>query len=329
MSRRVRRLSLLIGVALILFFAVVRCTPEKSVDFSEKTIPIEWLSEDELLVRTGNNYFIRDVNGALKPSELHPFYPLKSWGPQVETTPSANNPVWSEKVFSGEMHLRTDDYLEIAGEKHRVKRPWMGGRQRGMNQGFPSRGYIDFLTYLHLGKVGLLTFNNGTVQKVELPQEHVNNLSAPIVTADSVSRTLFAFQSRCVTEKNNKATCLRMAWWLSEDMEVKSSFLLPRDDLLFTKEKLSCFSCGCGCYTQEDVYAVGGKAYFHVSGFPLATSKRGLYKVVFDGSGEAKWQQEIKGRIESPLAFSPSGCKVAYFQVSRFGDSLEVKDLCS
>ena len=84
------------------------------------------------------------------------------------------------------------------------------------------------------------------------------------------------------------------------------------------------------CYeiTQEDIYAVNGEAFFLYSGFPLTASQRGLYRVANLGSGRTEWIHEIEGRIEPPLAFSPSGCKVAYFRVSRLGDSLQVKNLC-
>ena len=73
---------------------------------------------------------------------------------------------------------------------------------------------------------------------------------------------------------------------------------------------------------------VGEQVFFHFAGFPIKTSKRGLYRVVDIGSGKTEWHHEIKGRMEPPLAFSPSGCKVAYFRVSRFGNELQVQNLC-
>ncbi|MTI15940.1 hypothetical protein E1162_01665 [Rhodobacteraceae bacterium RKSG542] len=197
----------------------------------------------------------------------------------------------------------------------------------GINQGLPRGEYLDFYTYLHLGKIGLVTFPNASAKKIELPLQSVDNLSPPAVKRDSISNDFLAFQTMCLRDDPDGA-CTRTAWWLDADLQVMSSFLLPNDDPFFTEEKFACFSCGCGCYTQEDVYAVNGEAFFLYSAFPLPKSQRGLYRVADLGAGRTEWVHEIKGRIEPPLAFSPSGCKVAYFRVSRFGDSLQVRNLC-
>jgi hypothetical protein len=327
LTKRIRKI-LTISLAILLpFFLIARCLPEKEVDLASKITPVRWISEDELLVRLDNEYFLYDQSGNLTPSEFDAAGTNVEKPLGIQMTPRSSSQIWSEKVYSGENHLRTDQYVEIDGDKHRVRKPWLRGRFDGYNQGFPKGEYLVFYTFLHKGKVGLVTFANTSVHKIELPLQNDDNLSSPVLKRDSVTGQFLAFQTMCLRDDPD-GTCTRTAWWLDADLQVLSSFLLPNDDPLFVEEQFACFSCGCECYTQEDGYAVNGEAFFLYSGFPLPNSQRGLYRVVDLGEGRAKWAHEIKGRIEPPLAFSPSGCKVAYFRVSRFGDSLQFRNLC-
>jgi hypothetical protein len=327
LSKRIRSIRAVSIVVLLPVFFAVRCVPEKDVDLSTKVIPVQWINEDQLIVRVQNKYFVYDEQGNLIPSEFEAVDAVQNTPLRFRMTPSNSKQISSEETHNGEIHLRTDQYIEINGDEHGVREPWLGGRFVGFNQGFPRNEYIDSYTYLHQGKVGLVTFSDASVQKIELPLKNADNLSAPALKRDSVTGAFLAFQTMCLRDDPD-GLCTRTAWWLDDDLQVISSFLLPNDDPLFTEEKFSCFSCGCGCYTQEDVYAVKGEAYFLFSGFPLPTSQRGLYRVVEKAAGKTEWVHEIEGRIEPPLAFSPSGCKVAYFRVSRFGDSLQVRNLC-
>jgi hypothetical protein len=326
----IKRIRRILAIYLAIFLPIIliaRCVPEKEVDLATKITPVQWINEEELLVRMENKYFLYDPNGNLVPSQFDVAGAKVEEPLGIRITPRNSEQIWSEEVHSGKIHLRTDQYVRIDGDKYRVRKTWLKGRFFGMNQGFPRGEYLDFYTYLHLGKVGLVTFPNVSVQKIELPLQNGDNLSSPAVKRDSVTGKFLAFQTMCLRDGPD-GTCTRTAWWLDSDLQVISSFLLPNDDPLSTEEKFACFSCGCGCYTQEDVYAANGEAFFLYSGFPLTASKRGLYRVANLGSGRTEWIHEIEGRIEPPLAFSPSGCKVAYFRVSRLGDSIQVKNLC-
>lgn len=319
-----RRLATIAIVLALLALIITKCVPEKKVDLSSKVVPIAWINENSLLVRIGNDYFIRTENGELLPSRFDAVQPVSSAPLKFQLTIPE---IRDEEVASDGGLKKTDPYILMAGQKHRVERPDWNFRFYGYNQGFPRGEYVDFLTYLHLGRVGLVTSQNGKVQETELPLFNDQNRSPPGVKQDISGDKFFAFQTRCARD-DPEGTCTRTAWWLDSALKVRSSFLLPTHDPLFTEEKLSCFSCGCGCYTQEDVYAVNGQAFFLYSGFPLKWSQRGLYKVIEHDDGRSEWLQVIKGRVEPPLSFSPSGCRVAYFRVSRFGDRLEVRELC-
>lgn len=314
-TRRVITLTILLA---LLAFGVVSCIPENDVDQSTKVTPIEWLNEDELFVRIGNNYFTYDGQGDLAPSSFDAASSSNTRPLGVRLTPVRTNQIWGEDGH---------EYIELEGDKQRIGRPSYGSDRYGMNQGFPREEFVDFYVYRHLGKVGLVTFDEPEGRKTELPIQHASNTSTPVVKRDNASNMFFAFQNQC-SKNDADGTCTRSAWWISSDLEVTSSFLLPIEDPYFAEEKLSCFSCGCGCYTHQDVYVVNDQVFFHFAGFPIKNSKSGLYRVVDIGSGKTEWHHEIKGRMEPPLAFTPSGCKVAYFRVSRFGDELQVQNLC-
>jgi len=306
----------LFATALVL----VRCAPEKDVDISSKLVPVKWVSEEILIARRGGDLF--QFNGKkLKKINYDANLLTTASIPELFNKPNQNTIFFTEQD-----KYRSHQYINIEGEKHRVRRGY-SRRALGMNQGFPKFESIEFYSYHHLGEIGLLTFRDDHVQKRHLPLSYKGNQSAPIVIPNQLSNMFFAYQSGCSSE-GIKGICYRSGWVLDKDLVVQSHFQLPADDILYVKEKLSCFSCGCGCYTQEQAYAVGDKVYMHIAGFPIKDSKRGLYQIVGLKDGETEWKQVIKGRIEPPLAFSPSGCMVAYYKVSYFGDNLKVKNFC-
>lgn len=314
-----RKLISFVIVVSALAFGVVSCIPEKAVDRETQITPVRWLSEDELLVRIANNYFIRDDAGALSPSSFDAASSVKTLPLSIRLSPVRPNQIWREDGH---------EYIELDGEKHRIaKQSYLSDRYGG-NQGFPREEFVDFYRFRHLGEVGLVTFDDPDGRKTELPLQYDGNSSTPVVKLDRTTNMFFAFQNSCGKD-DAVGECTRSAWWINSNMEVVSSFLLPIDDPYSTREKLACFSCGCGCYTHQDVYVVDGQVFFHFAGFPIKNARQGLYRVVKAAPGQSEWRHEIKGRIEPPLAFTPSGCRVAYFRVSRLGDELQVKELCN
>lgn len=306
------KLTIFFGLFVLL---VSQCNPEKQVSPSTKVIPLEWIDEDQLITRVDSSYAIRNRDGTVTPLRFADL-PRKS--------PSHLN--FDLTPPSGDQ-IKIGNYISVGDESLQTRAPNLQRRQYAMNQHFEPGEYLNVLTYLLNGEIGLIVFDQTGARKIALPLLDKQNRSAPIVVHDKRSGNFFAFQSGCSPD-DTPGSCSRSAWWLDSDLRVTSNFLLPKKDPLHIGEQLACFSCGCGCYTQEDVYAVNGTAYFQYSGFPLPTSQRGLYMLVAESDGSTKWKQVISGRIEPPLAFSPSGCKVAYFQVSWLGDSLKTTNIC-
>ncbi len=305
---------------LLLAFTIKNCVPEKAVESHSKLIPMFWVNESVFIVRQGAELF--RYGDSKLPEKISSAPPpiADAWDPQLPILPSDHKAFYNEGSRA---------YVTVNGEKHRVEnRKFL--RQNGFNQLFPPMKAVPFQTYAHLGKTGILTVQEGKAQKIELNIPRNGNWSGVSVVKDDHSKRFFAFQANCYLQ-DNTSNCQRNGWWLSQSLEVLSTVILPEKDLLYPSEDtntFSCFSCGCSCYTQENVYAVDGNIYFHIAGFPLSNTQRGLYKVNVSADGTTSWEQVIRGRIEPLLSFSPSGCKVAYMKVSRFGDKIDVTDLC-
>lgn len=120
--------------------------------------------------------------------------------------------------------------------------------------------------------------------------------------------------------------CPRKTQRLISDEESRYNLELPRRSFVEIKWGYSCFSCGCGCYAHLNFYVVGENIYAHVYGYPVVNKRRGVYRLNQTGTGP-HWKKIVSGRPQPPLAFSPSGEKVAYFEISRLGDSFVIADI--
>lgn len=140
----------------------------------------------------------------------------------------------------------------------------------------------------------------------------------------SLMQVLFV-QSACESDEN-EPPCTRKAQWLMADLKPLDIVELPSETLVKIKPGYKCFSCGCGCYAHQELYAEGGNIFAHVWGYPVVSESRGIYRLRQAPSGPY-WEKVISGRPQPPLAFSPSGSKVAYYELSRWGDQFVVADI--
>ncbi|WP_122073721.1 hypothetical protein [Pseudophaeobacter sp. EL27] len=117
--------------------------------------------------------------------------------------------------------------------------------------------------------------------------------------------------------------CRRKALWLTASLEPISDFEMPGESLLEIKNGYTCFSCGCGCNSHEELYVMGGEVFLHVWGYPVKNLTRGVYRLKQKSTGPA-WEKIISGRPQSPIAVSPNGRQIAYFELSRLGDQFRI-----
>ncbi|WP_157046574.1 hypothetical protein [Roseovarius sp. 217] len=313
-----RRVLVPLFLMLALVGLVSRCVPEKSIGMEEKATPLIWLDEHTYFYSQNNDVRALSIEDrSIRPTDKK----MPIWAhqaPQFDTEP----------IEPGQFFVQDNNtYSVIDGSKMRVI-PYQHWKRSGINQSFPRMEGISFNTYLHLGKVGLIVFEAGKPKLINLPLKLPDNRSAPFVVWDKHAGMFFAIQNGC-EYPNEDGSCQRTAWWLDRDLNLVQVVALPEEDLLFVEEKFSCFSCGCGCVTREDIYAVNGKVFFQVSGSPIPSSRRGLYELVQEADESTSWRQVIEGRVEPPMAFSPSGCHVAFYRVSYLGNALEEKNVCS
>lgn len=215
--------------------------------------------------------------------------------------------IYTKNFDSSEMHLRnlsTKD-SKAFGQNHFDK-------------------VFMFITDLKNGVI----FRKGKTQFViNLPNKGITARHSLFISYSSLKNEYFVYQEGCAY-KSPSNLCSRLGWWINTDFEVTETVVFPNENLLEVEESLSCFSCGCGCYTNEEIIINNGSVYAHIWGFPIPLKRRGLYKLTKDETGKYNWNHLVEGRLEAPIKFSPSGCKLIYFKVALLDDKLEITNIC-
>lgn len=189
---------------------------------------------------------------------------------------------------------------------------------------------IEGNLYLDRESAGLLHLRGKEITRHPFPRHSANSYqigwrlnSETIIWDRSLGRALLI--NKTCPSKNNRTPCRRKALWLTSSLEPLSTVEIPGDSLIKIKGGYSCFSCGCECYSHEAIYVENGTIYAHVWGYPVVNSVRGIYRLKQTENGP-KWEKIVSGRPQPPLAFSPEGNKVAFFEISRFGDEFRIAE---
>lgn len=184
--------------------------------------------------------------------------------------------------------------------------------------------------YLHDQPRGLTVLAGDRLSVQLFPAEMAKAMGASQGAAwgyllwDRAKQQALFVQNSCVAEGGKP--CTRKAIWLSPSLEALEMVELPSEPLIEIKAGYSCFSCGCGCYSHQALIAEGGEIYAHVWGYPVKNARRGIYRLAQTDEGPI-WEKIVSGRPQPPLAFSPDGRKVAYFELSRLGDRFKIADI--
>lgn len=116
-------------------------------------------------------------------------------------------------------------------------------------------------------------------------------------------------------DSTEKTWPIQAVWvTIKPDLLISNIFTIPagpwvRDYTTF--DHLTCFSCGCSCYSNMHLYAADGKIYALIWGKAVNKQHKGIYQLI-DGKNNLFWQQIANEDIKSELYFSPNGCKVVY-----------------
>lgn len=175
---------------------------------------------------------------------------------------------------------------------------------------------------------GLINIQGDGVTRHPFPSTYAATLNTglgfkggEIIWDRSLGRALFIYNT-CLGSQTGPG-CRRKGLWLTPELDPLSTIEMPGESLIRIKPGYTCFSCGCGCYSHEDIYAENGIIYAHVWGFPVVGSAQGIYRLLQTPSGP-EWEKIVSGRPYAPLAFSPQGDKVAYLELSRLGDEFRI-----
>ena len=217
----------------------------------------------------------------------------------------------------------------IDGERYLLRLPSSShGGDRGSvaMTSAPEGGQI----YLHDQPRGLTVLAGDRLSVHLFPAEMAEAMGASRGAAwgyllwDRAKQQALFVQNSCVAEGGK--SCTRKAIWLSPSLEASEMVELPSEPLIEIKAGYSCFSCGCGCYSHQALVAEGGEIHAHVWGYPVKNARRGIYRLAQTETGPI-WEKIVSGRPQPPLAFSPDGRKVAYFELSRLGDRFKIADI--
>lgn len=147
------------------------------------------------------------------------------------------------------------------------------------------------------------------------------NRSLDVVRSNTQPSYLFYRKGR---DFNAKPDAWPMIAWLADlELHTATRIEIPAGPWVGEhKERLRCFSCGCGCYRRLDLFLVNDKIYGHASGIGYPKKVQGIYRL--DEMSSARgWTPIVTGTAAASVTFSKSGCKLAYID-----PSLVVLDIC-
>jgi len=111
-------------------------------------------------------------------------------------------------------------------------------------------------------------------------------------------------------------------WWVKPDFTIDSEIGIPHGPWFRSYgpiKSLSCFSCGCSCYSQMELYSVNGAVFIQIYGRGVYEAELGIYKL---NNTTKEWERIVEGET-TPPTISPSGCRIAYQD-----SGLKFRNLC-
>jgi hypothetical protein len=118
------------------------------------------------------------------------------------------------------------------------------------------------------------------------------------------------------------------AWRVTPNLELIERYTLPPGPWVkkhsFLKQ-ISCFSCGCECYSNMKLHGGGGKIYAHIWGKAIDRDEAGIYRLE-EIDGKANWSNLFLGNFGNQIIVSPDGCTVVF---SDQNNKLKKMEICS
>lgn len=300
------RFPRLFGTALAIFvlsFLNSACD-SSNYRFALDATPLLWVSENELLVGDANAVRLYDL----------------SKGKIIRT------------VYEADNELGKLDFLSFCMSKDR----WVLHQVKDISDG---KGGHTFQNRWH--HIGWLDATNSTIEISQQPQRMNPFDCQPIDTVFPFSgdmQTSYDAQTglyfRYLTTRTFEKSRAKSAWplkgsWVASDRTIRSSIDLPAGPWVGeygTFKSLSCGGCGCECFTYIRFYPANGRIFAVIWGRGVIDGETGIYELMTPSSN-ANWKRlaaEPTEKFNPTPAFSPSGCKLAYYSTR-----LKILNVCS
>lgn len=104
------------------------------------------------------------------------------------------------------------------------------------------------------------------------------------------------------------------AWRISTTLDIVEKHSIPAGPWVEKHswlKQLSCFSCGCECYSHMKLFGGGGRIYAHVWGKAVDDSSAGIYRLEQNNS-KSNWVHLYTGNFEDHTIVSPDGCNIVF-----------------
>ena len=118
------------------------------------------------------------------------------------------------------------------------------------------------------------------------------------------------------------------AWRMNKDLQIIENYALPAGPWVKPQglfKQLSCFSCGCSCYSSFKLYGGGGKTFAAVSAPIDDEASSGIFQLINTNKGSS-WDNLYAGKLSSKIIVSPNGCKIVF---SDKEDRLKYLNICN
>ncbi|CUK02570.1 hypothetical protein PH7735_02615 [Shimia thalassica] len=198
----------------------------------------------------------------------------------------------------------------------------------GKQDHFSSKDVRDLVAATDLGRTILEYINSDSTRRIVLERPSVFDPPSGFqtgVTKDRGAARYLAYLSNAHrSDMAKKKNWPMSAWVIDFEQNDASKIELPAGPWVKEHpESLACFSCGCGCYRNLDMYLSGDRVYAHVWGRGYPRQEQGIFAIDAENTRKG-WKLVAKGVIARHVAFSPDGCRMAYAH-----SRTTVLDLCS
>ena len=213
-------------------------------------------------------------------------------------------------------------------------------RLTGMALHLVSSDVADFTSQADASSdIDIISSLSGSVKLTKLPVEFDTGVStrSPLRSIkDTTSNKYFWY----LTTKNFDAhdnIWPIPGWWVDGNLDKVEPVKIPQGlwvRKISSIKHMSCFSCGCGCYSNMRMYAMNGELLIQTWGRSVHKAGVGIFRLSTSENLGSIWERLTSDQSSGQIRISPNGCKVAYLSgpkksIAYFSGELKIIDICA